>query len=187
MNEADEDGITPLHVACKGGREQIVTLLIKYGVSVNTGDRNGITPLHLACEDGNKAIVKLLLDSFANVNMGDNEGTTALHIACKNGDHNIVKCLLAAGAYVNKYNKNGVTPLLIAFNSGSEETFNADSNLSVKGVADSFAMVQSTRKGGREDIVRLLLNAGANVNPDEKGAIIQIEKKSILDNFFRKS
>lgn len=187
INEADSDGITPLHVACKGGREEIVTLLINSGVRVNTGDRNGITPLHLACEDGNKAIVKLLLYSFANVNMGDNEGTTALHIACKSRDQDIVTFLLAAGAYVNTCNKNGVTPLLIAFNSGSEETLNAVSNLSAQGVADEFVSEQSTCKGGREDIVRLLLKADANVNPAEKHGMVQIEKKSILEKFNEKS
>ncbi len=47
INRRSYTGLTPLHVACMHGHEEIVRYLIKNGAHVNALDTSGMTPLHL--------------------------------------------------------------------------------------------------------------------------------------------
>lgn len=48
VNEADKDGRTPLHIACRSGRLESVILLLEAGADVTLRDKKRETPLH-AC------------------------------------------------------------------------------------------------------------------------------------------
>ncbi|XP_029652975.1 E3 ubiquitin-protein ligase MIB2 [Octopus sinensis] len=112
VNQRNEHGCTPLHLACDGGYTDIVRLLLTSRADVNTGDNLGNTPLHLSCGGVYADIVKLLVDARADVNKRDTNGHTPLHLACYGGQTDIVYCLLGAGADVNVVNNvNGGTPL----------------------------------------------------------------------------
>ncbi|RAK98716.1 ankyrin, partial [Aspergillus ibericus CBS 121593] len=50
INEADQHGRTPLHVACCSGRVESVMLLLEAGADVTIKDINGQTPLHACAE-----------------------------------------------------------------------------------------------------------------------------------------
>lgn len=54
INVQDKNGLSPLHIAARGGFETCVNLLIHNGAarSVNVSDRYGKTPLHWAAENG---------------------------------------------------------------------------------------------------------------------------------------
>jgi ankyrin repeat protein len=62
LNETDEDGITPLHVAAEHGYIEIVQLLINFGADKNLRDKNGILPIELAKKNSHQVIVELLND-----------------------------------------------------------------------------------------------------------------------------
>ena len=47
----DEDGMTPLHFACKRGNLPIVRMLKNSNVEIKENE-NGCTPLHVACGRG---------------------------------------------------------------------------------------------------------------------------------------
>lgn len=48
----DKNGLSPLHIAARGGFANITKLLIDNGSDVNTRDRFGKTPIHWASESG---------------------------------------------------------------------------------------------------------------------------------------
>lgn len=48
----DKNGLSPLHIAARGGFENLVNLLIHKRSDVNLRDRFGKTPLHWAAENG---------------------------------------------------------------------------------------------------------------------------------------
>lgn len=60
VNETDEDGITPLHVAVSDGNIEIVQLLLDLGADKDVQDKNRITPIELAKSKNHLEIVELL-------------------------------------------------------------------------------------------------------------------------------
>ncbi|CAB0029581.1 unnamed protein product [Trichogramma brassicae] len=89
-------GSTPLHVICKGLRDDVhlAESLFEFSndryfpISVDTRDRNGDTPLHLALRsDEKKNLMKLLLRQGANPNsINFYSESTPLHILCNRSD-----------------------------------------------------------------------------------------------------
>ena len=57
------NGITPLHNACRWNKPEAVKLLLERGADVEAIDRrDGHTPLHDVCNDGSVECVQPLLD-----------------------------------------------------------------------------------------------------------------------------
>ncbi|KAK2753548.1 ankyrin repeat domain-containing protein [Colletotrichum kahawae] len=117
---ADEDGITPLHIAVTTS-EYHAKKLLDAGANPNAATNEGMTPLHLAVRSRQSNIVGLLLDSLcqsagledarrgtwladdcplpvSGVNNEDKRGQTPLHYACTSGRPEGVAMLLKAGA-----------------------------------------------------------------------------------------
>lgn len=86
-------GITPLHVACIGGHEPIVALLIEHGAKINAKLTTGLIPLHLAVSGNHVGIVKKLIDQGADVDSHSLFVHRPLYIAKKNGHEEIIKML----------------------------------------------------------------------------------------------
>jgi ankyrin repeat protein len=126
INEYDSRGGTPLHYASRLGHDDLVTLLIEHGASVNIGNsRNGVTPLMVATSFFNNNIVKILLENGANPNADDafNFGG-ALHMAAHKNNYQAVEILIRHGALVGtRTSKTLQTPLHRAAYSCSYESF----------------------------------------------------------------
>jgi ankyrin repeat protein len=73
---------TPLLLACKNGRADLVSLLLEQGANVHAM-RKRKTALHLACENGafGKEIIPLLVTAGADVNAVDEDGGNVLSYA----------------------------------------------------------------------------------------------------------
>jgi cytohesin len=99
---ADENGITPLHVADSGAA---VDALIRAGANPNARDIDGDTPLHWA-KTGE--VVEALVRGGANPNMANDSVESPLHVA-KSGE--VVDALVRAGANPNARDNDGDTPL----------------------------------------------------------------------------
>ena len=81
VNQASNDGTTPLFEASQHGRLDIIKYLVANNADVNQVDNDGATPLYTASEYGRIHVVKYLLAKNADVNQADNDGYTPLFIA----------------------------------------------------------------------------------------------------------
>ena len=128
------DANLALRHACLFGANEIVAVLIDYGVNVNLVFVDWPiqeTLLYASCEFAHAACVDLLLAHGAATNVGElMDGTTPLMSAvnfqrdvelidfqCK-----IVRSLLAAGAYPGKTSGFGATPLMYSTTSHSSRS-----------------------------------------------------------------
>lgn len=142
VDGCDGEGRTALRAAAWGGHEEIVLTLLDYGAQVDKADSKGRTPLIAAAYMGHHEAVEILLDHNANVDLADGDGRTALSVAALcvptaagvKGYGEVASLLLERGADPGHRDHDGMTPLLLA------------------------------AYEGHEDIVELLLEAGADVD-----------------------
>uniref|UniRef100_A0A9J8AB71 Transient receptor potential cation channel, subfamily A, member 1b n=1 Tax=Cyprinus carpio carpio TaxID=630221 RepID=A0A9J8AB71_CYPCA len=104
LNDWDEKGLTPLHLASMAGHTQVVELLLRSGALFQS-DYKGWSCLHHAAAEGYTETMKILL--AANVKLLDEtneDGNTALHIAAQAGHVSAVMLLLDMGAEISLNN-----------------------------------------------------------------------------------
>ncbi|XP_069034781.1 NF-kappa-B inhibitor epsilon isoform X2 [Lepisosteus oculatus] len=117
----DQDGNTPLHVACEQGRLDCINEMTRglsvrqLGCVLEIQNWRGLTCLHLATLRRNHRLVKLLLKKCANINTQEGtSGKTPLHLAVELHDPSLVTLLLNQGANVDAAMYNGCTSLHLA-------------------------------------------------------------------------
>ncbi|KAF4095954.1 transient receptor potential cation channel subfamily A member 1b [Onychostoma macrolepis] len=106
LNDWDEKGLTPLHLASRAGHAQVVDLLLRSGALFQS-DYKGWSCLHHAAAEGYTQTMKILL--AANVKLLDEtneDGNTALHITAQVGHVGAVLMLLDRGAEISLNNAN---------------------------------------------------------------------------------
>ena len=171
------EGMTPLHSAAYQREFEMVQVLLKYKADVNARDDKGETPLHFVSEEyrlrfggpdpalPGSNVARLLLEYGADVNALMNGLSTPLHVAAQYAKVEVVCVLLehvgtlvakgddgepasqVVSEYVNARDAEGKTPLHLA---------------SYDSVPDGLDVVLS-----RSNVVRLLLEHGADVNARE--------------------
>uniref|UniRef100_A0A8C9TQD7 Ankyrin repeat and KH domain containing 1 n=1 Tax=Scleropages formosus TaxID=113540 RepID=A0A8C9TQD7_SCLFO len=126
---------TALTLACAGGHEELVSVLIARGANIEHRDKKGFTPLILAATAGHVGVVEILLDKGADIEaQSERTKDTPLSLACSGGRQEVVELLLLRGANKEHRNVSDYTPLSLA------------------------------ASGGYVNIIKILLNAGAEIN-----------------------
>ncbi len=117
--EAETNGLTPLELAEKQGREKVIRFLINAGADVNHSTAHG-PPLYfyLISNGWRPDIIRLMLDKGAKVDAKGPHGGTAVHAAAQQGRGNIIKMLAAEKASINAVDDDGNTPLHIGAHYG---------------------------------------------------------------------
>jgi len=136
----------------------------------------GWTALHMACAIGRPPAVKVLIDMKADVNKEDDAGRRPLHLAAANGIPDQMTLLLRAGADCNARDCMRATPLHYAVKVAQEDAVKmlvrtCGTHLEIDAEEDMFGLtpLHMAAQYGLEEIVFLLLDAGANVNaPDRR-------------------
>ena len=134
VNSKDEFDCTPLHFA-NGG--EVARLLLKHGADTNALQSQGHTPLATLSILGRLGTVRVLLEHGVDANTRDFCDQTPLHHVCESYIYerkdgtDFVRLLLRYGSYIHARDNGGRTPFMIA------------------------------TEGGRDDIMRLLLEYGA--------------------------
>ena len=83
VNQADNNGWTPLHIAAENGRLAVAGHLLARGAEVSAGNKDGWRPLHLAAREGHAAAAKLLVARGADVAARTRSGATPLDLATR--------------------------------------------------------------------------------------------------------
>ena len=114
INEANDSGVTILHVMVDRNSKNIVTLLIKAGADVNAIDTGGggERVLHTAAYRNYPEIIQLLIDAGADIDVKNKYGSSPLHRAASQGSIDAMRILLQAGADPNARTKTGGTPFM---------------------------------------------------------------------------
>lgn len=100
----NQDGMTMLHLACRGGHKDFAELLIKLGAEINLPDHDGRTAIHYAVMSGNSALVQTLLDLGSDPNKLTKKLETPLHFAAKYSGLDEVIFLVDHGASIKAIN-----------------------------------------------------------------------------------
>jgi ankyrin repeat protein len=121
-NLADNEGQTPLMLACKKNEQELALVLINRGrADVNAQDMNGMTCLHHVCRLGLVRLCQLLLQAGASISLTDTVGRTALHVVCQHGQRECLSALRTGAGKtfeVDVQTKSGFTPLYLAAQGG---------------------------------------------------------------------
>ncbi|KAF7546912.1 hypothetical protein G7Z17_g8091 [Cylindrodendrum hubeiense] len=181
---------TALCQASTRGYTTIVEYLLNSNADFEARDIYQGTPLWYAAVGGHEATVKVLLDKGAAAEVvRANEILSPLWHACSKGYAAIVRMLLCKGAHIVDQSSNCVVGLEIAAEHGHSAVVEAlleasgDTTAAVKTIAmkrdrrvspaiyDNDLLLIATM-GGHEDILKMLLEKGADVNQLWKGSII---------------
>ncbi|XP_031796900.1 85/88 kDa calcium-independent phospholipase A2 isoform X5 [Sarcophilus harrisii] len=163
----NEEGCTPLHLACrKGDGESLVELVQYCHARMDVTDNNGETAFHYAVQGDNPQVLQLLgKNPSAGLNHVSNHGQTPLHLACQLGKPDMVRVLLLCNACCNVVGQHGYaihTAMKFCQKGCAEVIISMDS---------SQIQSKDPRYGGsplhwakNAEMARLLLNRGCDVN-----------------------
>lgn len=121
LNTPNDEGETPLIIACMKGNLTVAKLLIAAGANVNKSLLNGNTPLHFAAWSGNKFIGRDLITASAQVDVQNEHGETPLVLAAREGNNEFVALLVEHQANVNLADNLQRTALYYASERGYNE------------------------------------------------------------------
>ena len=125
--------------------------------------------MKLRVSEGNVEAVKELIPKIDTINLQDEQGWTILHLSVAKGKEEMVKIFLEANADPNICTNGKTSPLMTAFNKGHFKIFE---RLIQKGAnvnhrdQENRSVLSSACIIGNEEIVDILLNANADLNPD---------------------
>jgi ankyrin len=165
-------GLTPLAIAASNGNAAMIGVLIDAGADVNAPDPAGETPLMNATRVGRIDAITTLLDRGATVDATDETfQQTALMVAVRENHPDVVKLLIARGASVNAKTRTGRSPAWVLPNSvpGFGHGIGiVRGGLPARGsrapIPGAMTPLLYAARDGRMDIVRMLLDAGADIN-----------------------
>ncbi|RYG73777.1 hypothetical protein EON80_03025 [bacterium] len=180
VNERNKTGLTPIFALMNRGADlQLVRTLLDKGASltIRPTDGNGASLLARAAQAGRRDIVQLLIEKGADVNGKDSENRAPLTSLIFNGSMgpeqaSVAELLLEKGANPNDkvWDETLISRII---NSDSQEmlkVFLASKKVSLKAVNDRQSPLVQSINYGRREMVKLLLEAGADPNePDEQG------------------
>ncbi|EQC26790.1 serine/threonine protein kinase [Saprolegnia diclina VS20] len=188
-NLLNDEKALPLHDAAGNGRDiQIVTALLARMRNVdqpygNDGDNfAGATALYMAAMHDHAAVVDLLLNAGANVN-ADAVGESPLFTASSRGHADVVRKLLASSPNVNA---ESVSALYVAVHEGHADVVAA--LLAAPGIQfdqddmNGETLLHVAVAMDNTDVVRVLLNAGFDINATNKQGQRPIEYAGRLRN-----
>uniref|UniRef100_A0A6U5I3U4 Uncharacterized protein n=1 Tax=Corethron hystrix TaxID=216773 RepID=A0A6U5I3U4_9STRA len=162
--------------AASGNTSRLKELLENDGDLVERKDENGWTPLHEAVNAGQMDCVKILLEYGSNINLETAHGWTPVLLAKKNRNHDIVDYLkehemdARTRKVTKRRNKKNIKVVTLQ-HAAANGDLNAVRNLveSNKAMLDeldehNWTALHEAAHNGHEDIVKYLVNAGADVN-----------------------
>ncbi|XP_005207423.1 85/88 kDa calcium-independent phospholipase A2 isoform X2 [Bos taurus] len=166
-NKENEEGCTPLHLACRKGDTEVLSELVQHcRANMDVTDNSGETAFHYAVQGDSSQVLQLLgKNASGGLNQVNNQGLTPLHLACQLGKQEMVRVLLLCNARCNIMGPGGY-PIHTAM------------KFSQKGCAEMIVSMDSSQIHSKDprygasplhwaknaEMARLLLKRGCDVN-----------------------
>jgi len=178
----DHEGQTPLTSALKNNDEGMVELLLQAykeaKVDINTKDKNGYTALHQAVQSDDQILISILKWEGIDVDVENADKNRPLHYFCQKfkspNCSEPFQLFIEKGCNVNAQNNNGETPLHKAIFNNYVRLLMVDlllkngANVNLNNSMGESALHYAVRLG-RDDLVSVLLRAGADVTKMGEG------------------
>ncbi|XP_044158313.1 CARD- and ANK-domain containing inflammasome adapter protein-like [Bufo gargarizans] len=165
VNAVNSSGETLLHVAASNGHVPVIEFLLSKGAKVDAKDKKRRTPLHRAAENGHIEAARVLLQAGANMYSLDSDSQSPLHLAAQNNHHHLVKLLLQEEGKRYKNRTNFLHQETSKDNSRLVEIL-LKNGASVDGMDEKKrTALYHAVSGGHEATVKVLLEAGATIDP----------------------
>lgn len=177
INKADEEGRTPLHIACYLNDVDQVEYLLNNGANPNVRDSNLTTPLHWSAYRGNAKLVEKLIEAGADINTSDKNEIKPIKLAVLAKSIEVVKLILAKLPQECIY-EDAPGPVAIAAHCGYDEILQA--------LVDSTCF--TVHNTDSNNIAPLSLAAASNHLSTVKLILVDLDASTYLeDNFGRSS
>ena len=170
INATTTNGESPLTLSFKSRDLDLCRYLIENGAKID--NEVGATILLRSIFNGNKEFVEYLIAHGADINRGPKGGYPPLLAALVINNHPLIELFIGLGAEVKGLKDGiGMTPTFLALRNGCNKEILSylikngdDANAKVKG--HSLLLVIS--QYGDENLIRLLVEKGANVNVTDR-------------------
>jgi hypothetical protein len=171
-----------IKAAEQGDLEAVINLLDQ-GTGLNVTDSRGITPLIAASYQNHVEVAQELIDRGADVNLKDNSQQNAFLIATSEGYLELLQITLSAGADVSSFDSFNGTGLIRAAERGHvdivTELLKTEINLDHVNRLGWTALLEAIILGRgslqHTNVVRLLVEAGADINIGDNNGVLPIE------------
>ncbi|WP_269432225.1 ankyrin repeat domain-containing protein [Bacillus sp. FJAT-27245] len=175
-----EKGLNELLLAAaERGNVGEISRLIEKGADINVQDSEGRTPVMIAAYKNDVAAAKALIDAGADVDIRDNMKNNVFLYAGAEGYIDILKLAIKAGADPNMTNRYGGVAIIPASERGhvdvvklllTETDINVNHVNNLGWTALMEAIILNNGGKQQQEIIRLLIDHGADVNiPDNDG------------------
>lgn len=169
INLKNIEGETPLTLAIKMKNPSIIRLVLKRAKS-SYKNSMGEAPLFLAIENKDLNLIQRIIKKGGDVNRLSN-GITPIARATMENEYKIVSYLIKNDAEVNQPNEDGQIPLYLAISAKSDVI----AGILINKSSDPFndvnwrnrigdPIITEAAKQGNPQILKMLINAGANVD-----------------------
>jgi ankyrin repeat protein len=155
-------GFTRLHIAVELRSSYLIEAALKLKLDVNARCKDGRTALHIAAAENDKDTVNLLLTVKANPNIKDNNGRTPMEHAALHDNSDLVRQLVK----VQSEPLGFFSAVILGKLDRVKELLKATPELVKQrnSVGSGWTPLHVAAWEGHEEIARVLLDAGANVN-----------------------
>lgn len=165
-DQANFNGVSPLHRAAGRGSLAVVRLLCNHGADVNATTRWGESPIHWA---GSAAVADYLLSVGAKLTQESSgveqwlRGKTALHSAVVRRHIEVIQVLLVAGISVDVRDDFRLTPLHYAVSWGYPDVAKCLLDHGADVNAESRGRETPLHQASNRQVAEVLIRAGADI------------------------
>nr|AKD28028.1 ankyrin repeat domain protein [Glypta fumiferanae]AKD28030.1 ankyrin repeat domain protein [Glypta fumiferanae] len=186
VNSEYESNNSPLHFAVLSEDAQIVSMLLDRCADVDAKNNYSKTALYLAVVRKNLTIAELLLNKNANVNLSDRLCRSALYRAVEMRNPEMTELLLRRGSYDDSKALDGMNPLYLAIEHKNvrivEDFLNSGPFVNLTSGKYGETPLHHAATHGNEDIVKLLIDRGANVSARNERGLMPIHLAATAKN-----
>ncbi|WP_449400789.1 ankyrin repeat domain-containing protein [Chryseobacterium wanjuense] len=123
INQTNDQGFSPLILACYRGNVEVAKFLMENVKDINYKSQEGTALAGLSVKY-NKDLVEYILKKNANPNLADATGSTPLFWAVKFGNKELIELLLKYKADKTIKDSQGMTPFEYALQTNNKEIIN---------------------------------------------------------------